>query len=343
MSDGALENYKRQRRKISENFPETLVSKQWFSVCSLSVLVFTTTLVITSEPASRVTGSESSIETSCNGLHLTPSDRALKYMILGASGSSCVIQLFRVVVSFFKANLKNTFSAYSIAFTIMSISFMGEVIMMTGNFDSICEDPFGVKSAVIQIAEWQTTVPMMLYLCLSLDTTKSTLGLRDYSILLAGYVGVLSGFMPILLSWQMGVCALILSVVLVIYALVMNVVNGYYAYLSSVERGISNPVDYVCFAISRRRLQCSIYLFGICLFFPVTFFSRVFVIIDTPTMFTIFSVLNFISKNLFAILLMEGHLEVLDPAMYQLLAEKTANATKRAFIRYVFHEVMPIT
>lgn len=333
-------SHQRLVKKIADKTPTTLVSKQWHVVCASSSIAFGLALFLSSEIANRVKDSPSYAEKTCTSLVLSDSEIALKYMIIGASASSCLVQVFHCGVAFFKPTLKNTFSAYMTAFMIMLISFTSEVIMMTGNFDSVCEDPFGVKSPIIQISEWQITVPLMLYLTLTLDTNKKKLTSRDYTILLCGYFGVMCGFLPILLSWQMGVYALIVAACAVPYALIMNVVDAYSSYAKTIAIGMASPSEYVAFTISRRRLETSIYLLIICLFFPATFFSRAFGLVGSNFVFAAFAILNFWSKNLFAMFLMEGHLEVLDPSVYQLLAEKAANATKRAFIRYVFHEVL---
>lgn len=157
-------------------------------------------------------------------------------------------------------------------------------------------------------------------------------------MLLCSYVGILLLFSPLVLSLLASVVAISFAVVLVFGSLIVNVVDAWHKISSISTEALSSPTDYIEFGIARRRLQLSLYLIIVCSFFPMVYFSGVAGFL-TDYIFSIFAVLNFLSKNLFAMLLMEGHLEVLDPVVFQLLAEKEANSSRRAFIRYVFHEV----
>lgn len=284
--------------------PSTLISKQWPLTCVVAGLAFIFALYTCSVIANSSTILKH--EKKCEELFLSESERGLKYMIIGASGSSCVVQLARIITSSSKANLHNTMSAYIVAFAIMIISFSSELIMTSGHFSTVCEDSFGVRSPIIQIAEWQITVPLMIYLTLTLDTKKDKLAAIDYLILAATYIGIIAAFVPILCNRNLSILSLGTSVVAIQYSLTMNVRGAYNAMIRDSLVGMESPESYLSHTISVRRLHCAVYLYVICLFFPLVFFSRVFGLISNNLVFSALAILNFISKNLFAIYLMEG-------------------------------------
>jgi signal transduction histidine kinase len=48
---------------------------------------------------------------------------------------------------------------------------------------------------------------------------------------------------------------------------------------------------------------------------------------------------SFLAKSIFAEIVLDEHLDALDPSALDLLTERRANESRRNFLRYVFHEV----
>ena len=52
-----------------------------------------------------------------------------------------------------------------------------------------------------------------------------------------------------------------------------------------------------------------------------------------------FLILNFVTKLMFSLWMMDSHHDILDTNELVLLAEQKANESRRSFLRYVLHEV----
>ena len=73
--------------------------------------------------------------------------------------------------------------------------------------------------------------------------------------------------------------------------------------------------------------------------FPVAYILRWYDYFDDNLLFAAFMLLSAGTKVVYASLCMDAHLEVSHPAIGLIDAEKFSNTSRRAFIRYVFHEV----
>ena len=73
--------------------------------------------------------------------------------------------------------------------------------------------------------------------------------------------------------------------------------------------------------------------------FPLFYFLAVGKLLDKELAMAIIIVLSFFSKLFFSLLILETHISLINPNYVELLAARKANNSRRAFLKYVFHEV----
>jgi len=114
---------------------------------------------------------------------------------------------------------------------------------------------------------------------------------------------------------------------------------------SSRERDSSNSnleesvVDRYSFLLANRRIvlfKTMLYLFKL---FPVVYYLRMASLLDDNMTHTLMMLSSICTKVIFVSLCMDAGLEVTDPSILLYLQEVKANETRRAFLRYVFHEI----
>ena len=105
----------------------------------------------------------------------------------------------------------NVLSAFISGTLVMTMSFLGEAIQLSGMFTNVCIDAFGVKSPLIEISEWLVTVPMMIYLNITIDFKKQKLDSKDYSVLASAYLMIVFGFLPIICNQTLSAISFLIS------------------------------------------------------------------------------------------------------------------------------------
>jgi len=317
------------------NEPSTLLSKYYRTTCLISIAGYCSLLLVFSyfhdEKCSRKF---------CNSEPFPEWMNIFHAVSFGATGGTCVLHGTRTLFGNVKGpNIK---SAFVTMFIISLISASSQALQFSRFFTNTCEDVFGVRSPLVQWAEWQVSVPMMFFLNVSLDTTKSSLSYWDFIVIFTSYTGI--GFTFIInlgFDFHTSVMFLCAAVLSMFVSLSLNV----YLALVDLRKISSSSATSVSYdiiskeALAARKFSCSVYLAVIFPIFPAVYFAGLANVItkDMSTLITL--ILNFFAKILFSTFVMDSHLEVIDPNMYRLVAEKRSNEARRAFLRYVFHEV----
>lgn len=91
--------------------------------------------------------------------------------------------------------------------------------------------------------------------------------------------------------------------------------------------------------ISQCKFASAVYLCFMFPTFPVAYFAGLFEYISMDVCLAVILALNFVSKMLFSLFVMNAHMCTIDPNLYRLVAEEEANESRRSFLRYVFHKV----
>ena len=229
-------------------------------------------------------------------------------------------------------------------FILSLISSCSQLIQYIDLFETTCIDIFGVQSPVIQWAEWMVSVPLMFYLTITLDGKKKEFNLSDYLILVCSFFGIAFLF---LLNFNFSETVSLFMICLAVLSMGSALTLNFYMTWSEMKTSFDDnlksarvdPYEIMCLSILKRKYIASLYL--VCMFpvFPLVYFAGIQGFLNKEDSIAITLALNFISKTLYSILVSEAHSEILDSKVFQLIAEKRANDARRAFLRYVFHEV----
>jgi class 3 adenylate cyclase len=311
---------------------DTLLSKSWQAVGIVSITVFVGAILGLQYAFESAFFDKFKDEPSrCVAAVVSPQwIQIARWVICGCSGSALLSQIVRTVLAVIKnPHAINTISAYIAAMVVMLINFSGEVLHISGLFSGVCEDSFGVRSPLIEMAEWQVTVPLMVFLSLTLDTKKKSLTFQDWSILCCSYLSIVFGLVvPPMVSFKIAVVSISMSCLTMFFVLVSIFVLSVRAHAEFCRSDVdaTSISQYLGFLVARKRLNSCIWIVLIFPLFPVVYFSRVCTIIDHDQTTFAFAVLNFVSKSLFIVILMEGHLDFVDRGIQESLAGKKAKA-----------------
>lgn len=201
---------------------------------------------------------------------------------------------------------------------------------------------FSVQTAASHWPEWIVAVPLLVFIALSVDD-KPSLSHTDWFIISSFFVCILSGF---LLQTTSNV---LLSKVLLTISLVsctpclLMIQQTQSKLMSVMKRSTENQFrrgfyERKILLASRKATLC----LGLGLMLPafgliyILALSRVF---SPETTWVAFNGLSAFTKLVFSSLCMDSHLEISHPAIGLIDAENFSSTSRRAFLRYVFHEV----
>jgi len=281
--------------------------------------------------------------------HLFYSEKCLKFLgiSIGAGGAAWLILVSRILITEMSEprNPVRHSTAQFTLFAILSISFTSQIIIYSRSPAFTCEDIYGVRLPPSMWAEWLSTVPLMFYLTIILDPTKTNLTKEDIISIITSGFGIFLLIIPALqLPYLFSVVCFITANISMASALLLLLFISSQGYkeLKALQKDPQKPMgifDLIKLKIARRKYFCSAFLNVFLTIFALVYYLKVLNIFDHDTFFIVISFLNFLAKNMFAIIVMDAHAEFLDPMTFQLLFEKHANDTRRGFLRYVFHEV----
>lgn len=174
-----------------------------------------------------------------------------RLLIVGASFSMMCATFLRLIFALMKKGCNEYIvRAYLSALLVMTVSFITEWIYHLRIFSTVCEDAFGVRSPMIEVSEWIVTVPMMIYMNITLDVKKKEIEHKDKMLVIAAYSNIFFGFLQILLNEAIASLSITFSGLCMIYYLYSIVVNASmavakYHNLESKSFHIHAYVDYL--------------------------------------------------------------------------------------------------
>ena len=269
-----------------------------------------------------------------------------------AVGGACTVffsQLSKIIWSVVKFE-SNTHAASSTLLVIVFINAVSQSASLFNLFGGICEDTMGSISPVVQWAEWQVNVPLLFYLTITLDSSKNVLSFQDIVIVFCSWLGIFSAAVTVdnRLSLRSYTVSIGISVVAIFVALILLVNSAYCAYANekqsqAVESNknidVYKDLKKLRLSILKRKLECSIYLACSFPIFPVVYFAGIFKVITVDQQFCATLIVSYLVKQMYAYILTDSHFEILDSRTHDLRVEQSANVSRRAYLKYVFHEV----
>ena len=182
--------------------------------------------------------------------------------------------------------------------------------------------------------EWLCAGPLLIFITVG-AVVKAKSCKTDNAMIVSFFFCILFGFLPIIPQphW---LAAVWLSLAFLCYVPIF--------YLPfHVSGGSENFVDLEVGSYFVKRNKQSYYLalwLTICFpLFPLTYLLAVFKIIGADETISIFLILSVLTKALYAAIAMDVHSATLTEAHHALVEERNANEARRAFLKYIFHEV----
>ena len=191
---------------------------------------------------------------------------------------------------------------------------------------------------------WLVTVPLLVYTALVPD--YGTIPNQEDS------VAIVSTFVMILIGMGMlfeGLSQVTTAVLFVVSSLFF-LIALYFMYVSNVNTQRANELGdekktYLQTNRSDMALKAklkkdlSVILALVMIIFPVIYMLAIAGLLDPNVTLVCYLVLDVVSKGFVAFTAMDWHLSVLSAVRSELDTEKDANARRRAFMKYMFHEV----
>jgi len=257
-----------------------------------------------------------------------------------------VVQTWRTIIATASRKLTdgNTLPVYLVSLTVMCICCCSEFLQWNGWLNVSCSNALGVTFPIVYAVEWQITVPMMTFLCTTMDPNKKTIFNRsDCYLFLSAWLHIVTGILvPLYANRDISIISITVSILSFIFYVYISVVEAYEARAIAIKELEANNTDvhaYMSYSMAEKRCSCVLLIMCIFPSFGVAFFGPIFGYITNEWLGPVFGMCSFAAKVLFNMLLMEGQLGVLDTGVFHLLSERKNNRDRRAFIRYVCHEM----
>eukprot|EP01033_Poteriospumella_lacustris_P007235 gene7235-5208_t len=267
-------------------------------------------------------------------------------MNLSAAGSLLVtigLQLNRVFLSTFRDDGDvGTLSSYYASILVNGISSSAHFGAVLFNWGGTCTDPFGVHFPAGIWPEWVVSVPLLVFIALSVDD-KPSLDQQDWLFVGMTVAAMVCGAIlqvttsPFIGHCLLAACSLLMTPLFYIAWKSDRQLQRLRQKATGSDKKRALYQRRILVASRRLSLaRCIITLFPM---FPIIYTLRRIHWISDDVFTVAIMYASAFAKLAFAALCMDAHLEVSHPAVALFDAEKFANTSRRAFLRYVFHEV----
>lgn len=290
-------------------------------------------------------------------------------IVLGAALQSLLVQTVELMGSLLPSAMgwnriasssllqchKNRVSALSLSTGLSTINTLAQALSHRRGGLVLCEDGFGLRTMLFQWTEWLTTVPLMLYMIFTLDSSKTSLSNLELAGIVSITFSILFGFMsswdisnarrgesgwflsPVFLILSVGTMAFVYYVLFDVYE--RNLRDDKHLCLQKGSGEFEYELDDVIVRTRKQQRYGIVYLVVILTFFPATFFLGWIGYLEQEVFLCVISFLGFLAKHLLVRYFGSYHIEMVDPAVHLIKREKVSANYRRDFLRYVFHEV----
>jgi len=218
-------------------------------------------------------------------------------------------------------------------FNIVSMGTITTFLSFTLNWGGLCIDNFGVASNASIWGEWLSCGPLLVFLLLTMVDKPKLLWI-DYLLIALFFLSLLFGFLVIIpQSPQMSKLWVVLSCLAYAPFLILPFFiednRNHSLLISSEEKSLQQK---------RQRSICYWVTLTLPLF-VLSYFLAVAKVLSIDESVMSFQFLSMATKGLYAALLLDIHFDALVVTQQALSVERMANEARRAYLKYLFHEV----
>mmetsp|Transcript_30216 Transcript_30216/g.41566 ORF Transcript_30216/g.41566 Transcript_30216/m.41566 type:complete len:767 (-) Transcript_30216:185-2485(-) len=336
-STGKKSNPKSQQ-KLSDHCSRSVLYRWWKEACILAWVVFIFFEIIIEYDHMY---SKSPL---CN-----TSDRyyprwyqSIYLIVLGGFMVTWLILLSRIV------NSKPGFECvpFYTAINIVSMGAVATILAIFFNWGGVCVDVLGVASPASLWGEWCSSGPLLIFITVTM-VDKPDLSKMDWFLIISFFCCIICGFLIIIpqpyavaMFWLVMSCATYLPLLYLPFHVKRfdNIIEPSAIYQCNDNEDDSDAWP----SFSQRfaqRFNLSMWLTLVLPFYSITYFIALFGGINIMLTIAIYQLLSVLTKTLFAAVIMDVHLDALLHTQNILLIEQHANEMRRAFLKYIFHEV----
>ena len=195
---------------------------------------------------------------------------------------------------------------------------------------------FRVASQAVMWGEWFSGGPLLVFITVSL-VDKAEFSSTDFIMIISFFLCLLFGFIPIIPQpYWLGIFWLVLACLSFLPILYLPYHVSY-----RIEDFIDVETNSKNFLIKRKKQMYYLAVWlTICLpLFPVNYLLAMSGVIGPGDTIAIYLILSVLTKALYAAVTMDVHSSALTEAQSALMEERNANEARRAFLKYIFHEV----
>eukprot|EP01041_Mallomonas_annulata_P002749 gene2749-5415_t len=230
---------------------------------------------------------------------------------------------------------------YLTAFNIVSMGTLATTMAVVWNWGGVCIDVLGVASPAAIWGEWIACGPLLIFIIVTV-VDKPYLTKTDWLLIISFWICLVTGFLIIPYQpYGWGVFWLVISCLTYLPLLYLP------CYVGKCPSVYSDGLDYSTIPTEEnelnlthahlKRYNLSVWLTIILPLYTINYLVAWAGGIDAATTIAIYQVLSVLTKGLFTALCMDSHVDVLMET--QRAVERRANAARRAFLKYIFHEV----
>lgn len=274
--------------------------------------------------------------------------RDINLLVSGTFVCTILTQMNRLVVSTFREeNDIGTEASFYASICVSCIAGVSCMSTLWFDWGGVCRDAFGVANPTVQWIEWMTSVPIMVFITLSMDE-KVTFTFIDKALIFSVFLCIFFGS---LISTTNDV-ALASSFLVMSFTAFMSIFFMNWNSRKEFIECISGEAELYLLRsfktegfhqrkvlMKLRKLALTNCIANLFPFFPLIYLARVFNVIDDNMTKVAFMCVSAFTKSYFSSLCMDAHLEVSHSSVSLITAESMAHTSRREFLRFVFHEL----
>jgi len=226
-------------------------------------------------------------------------------------------------------------TAYLIFFNVLSIAMVTMILTVATNWGGVCVDVLGVASPAVLWGEWCACGPMLLFSVL-FPLHKTQIKRMDITLQILFFTCLVSGFLINLPQpqWMGGLWLSLSCLTYLPFILLPYYFDAHLEY-DSDELDHQETIDLVKYS-HRKCQQLSLWFAGFMPLFAVNYFLALSRVLQHSHTILLFHFLSLVTKGVYAVLLLDIHLDA-DIAEQQ---QHRADSNRRDFLRYLFQEML---
>jgi len=228
---------------------------------------------------------------------------------------------------------------YFASFSVVSMGLLTTILTLVFDWGGICVDSNGVASPAAIWGEWCASGPLLIFITVAM-VDKPDLSRMDWFLILSFFVSLFTGFLMIIPQPNS-------TAIFLLFISCISFCPTLYLpfYLKQYDGSLNEQIEENHEQFSKfsqrfaQRYNISFGLTFVLPLFAVIYIISMFGLINDPVTILSFQILSVVTKGIFAAAVVDIRLDSLRETQRALVEENRASEARRAFLKYIFHEV----